>query len=1340
MAVINTNVKSLIAADSLRAGNASLAQAMERLSTGKKINSAKDDAAGLAISSRMTSQVRGLSMAIKNANDGISLAQTAEGAMTEVTDMLQRMRELAVEAGNTTNSALDRSAMNDEIKQLKSEVDRIAKTTQFNGMNILDGSFKGKLQIGNNVGQTMDLAVSAMDTTAMGETVDGVATAATKASLSLGGVATSAAAYSGVAFNATVNGVTKNIVLPTATPANPAVSASIIAPDLSVKLVPDQIGAFKERTISVVTNATMRISVNDGDTGTQVIDIKTAATNLGYDTAALTGDQFVKSFQTAIDSSTYFTGDNKVTVGLDANDNLTMSVAGGAKKIAVTEGATGGLLAALATGTTGAGQAVTKVAAGAPLSFKAINLADTAAAQDAAEIFGMKKFGIADTVNDTLTIKSGAGQAVSLDLVSTATYFDNMSDVATFVQSAINTSGNFTGENAVNVAAVKNSSGAWGLTFSSPAGKSLQLSGNFMTALSGLAGTVNNTATDPVTPTLAFLQAGTTSITVNPNKIFGASSAKTVDLSSVMASDGTTAIATGMQKMKMNVNGGGDVLIDMSTVLTNMVAADASVDTSKLTQAQFVSALQTTINNTGLFAGVNKVTVGVNDKGMVTLAVAGGVGSIIVKEDSDPGAVTTKYDGLVKLLTGSNGGVIGNAMESVTSGGQLTLGASYNNNITSAAAKPAGQLTLINATANTVVSGVVAWKLTDSLGNVTSFASATTGATTNASLVTAVTNALRGLPATGGAATAFSDTGNVASLYEVSSVVAVGTTADSGILIKRKDGVDFTLQRIATDAQNVFTPDSTSAVTLGLLQAPVSSSQLVNPFSVGPTVVGAGDGGSYETNKSVLSGATVAGDKLTYGTFTYTVKPSDIDVGGNATAGTFNKVIDAFANEYNSNVHAEYVASRGADAQLVMTAKNKGNVTDVALVVAQVGAGSAIATANTATNGTATTYNLENTLTLKIGNSAAIDVKVSANDYEYTTLDQLKTKVQSAIDSTVGLEGTNRVVVGIATDSITGKSGLTFTQSSNKELSISGNFVTKELKANNSTLIQNVSGGVDLSSNNQLSVSIADVNSGQTVTKNITLASTSKNVSLADYASLVQTGINTAFATSGSSVTSSIGAGKFNLSLDQAGAKTITVTGASLNSVVGVPTVTASGVAANSLSTMTDVVREIQADLGDVATVAYDAAKGQMTFAATNGTAGTNNTISLSGAGLAAIQFGGALAATGSAGNATASKLSDVNVLTTDAATSALGSIDNSIEYVSKQRSLLGAIENRLLHTVNNLTNIVTNTEASRSAILDTDYSKETTALAKNQIITQAATAMLAQANQSSQTVLSLLK
>ena len=158
--VVNTNVKSFVAQDSLMKVGRDLSTAMERLSTGKRINSAKDDAAGLGISNRMTSQVRGLNMAIKNASDGISLMQTAEGALDEVTNSLQRMRELAVQAANGTNNSLDRAALDAEVQQLKSEIDRTAKTTQFNSINLLDGTFQNKkLQIGDKANQTLNIGI-----------------------------------------------------------------------------------------------------------------------------------------------------------------------------------------------------------------------------------------------------------------------------------------------------------------------------------------------------------------------------------------------------------------------------------------------------------------------------------------------------------------------------------------------------------------------------------------------------------------------------------------------------------------------------------------------------------------------------------------------------------------------------------------------------------------------------------------------------------------------------------------------------------------------------------------------------------------------------------------------------------------------------------------------------------------------------------------------------------------------------------------------------------------------------------------------------------------------------
>ena len=161
MSVVNTNVKSLVAQDSLMKVGRDLSTTMERLSTGKRINSAKDDTAGLSISNRMDSQIRGLTMAVKNANDGISLMQTAEGALDEVTNSLQRMRELAVQAANGTNNALDRAALDAEVQQLKSEIDRTAKTTQFNSINLLDGSFKNKqLQIGDDANEILKVGIA----------------------------------------------------------------------------------------------------------------------------------------------------------------------------------------------------------------------------------------------------------------------------------------------------------------------------------------------------------------------------------------------------------------------------------------------------------------------------------------------------------------------------------------------------------------------------------------------------------------------------------------------------------------------------------------------------------------------------------------------------------------------------------------------------------------------------------------------------------------------------------------------------------------------------------------------------------------------------------------------------------------------------------------------------------------------------------------------------------------------------------------------------------------------------------------------------------------------------
>jgi flagellin len=186
MQVINTNLMSLNAQGNLSATKKDLSTAIQRLSTGLRVNSAKDDAAGLAIANRMDAQARGMNVAVRNANDGISLAQTAEGALGKVTDMMQRMRELAVQAANASNTALDRNSLNEEFAQLAQEVDRTLVSTRFNGQAILAGSAGSlQFQIGANNAATDQLTI----------TTSNMATTTTVAAVtvSTAGIGTSAA-------------------------------------------------------------------------------------------------------------------------------------------------------------------------------------------------------------------------------------------------------------------------------------------------------------------------------------------------------------------------------------------------------------------------------------------------------------------------------------------------------------------------------------------------------------------------------------------------------------------------------------------------------------------------------------------------------------------------------------------------------------------------------------------------------------------------------------------------------------------------------------------------------------------------------------------------------------------------------------------------------------------------------------------------------------------------------------------------------------------------------------------------------------------------------------------
>lgn len=306
--VINTNIASLNAQRNLTKSQSMLSTSLQRLSSGLRINSAKDDAAGLAISERFTAQIRGLNQAVRNANDGISLAQTAEGALGEVTNNLQRVRELAVQSSNATNSASDRVAMQAEVTQLLAEVDRVAGQTNFNGVNLLDGSFASQsFQVGANVGETISVA-SIQDSTIVGLSLtDSVATRTD-------GTAVTAALLAG---DLTVNGVDVGAV---ARDAN-AIATAISATSTSVTA---------SATNSVDTGA-FNTSANDeaGDIYTLTVggvDIAFTSTGAGsvtgaaMDTAFAGGTIIADLAAAGITHSGTFAGGDKTFIDADGHN------------------------------------------------------------------------------------------------------------------------------------------------------------------------------------------------------------------------------------------------------------------------------------------------------------------------------------------------------------------------------------------------------------------------------------------------------------------------------------------------------------------------------------------------------------------------------------------------------------------------------------------------------------------------------------------------------------------------------------------------------------------------------------------------------------------------------------------------------------------------------------------------------------------------------------------------------------------------------------------------------------------------------------------------------------
>jgi flagellin len=340
--VINTNVLSINAQRNLTTSQSQMATALQRLSSGLRINSAKDDAAGLAISDRFTTQIRGLNQAVRNASDGISLAQTTESALGELTNNLQRIREIAVQAANASNSATDRAALDQEVQQRLAEVQRIATQTAFNGQKVLNGTFGNAVfQVGANVGETISVGLStSMLTTQIGKTADYVGGSAYNSALAIGQQGTGV-----VAANALNNNVT--IAVGTGQAVNVGVSVQGTGAGQTAGSAYAKAEAINAASISGLTataDTTLELNYTTTATNGFALSINGVAVQAAT-TAALTGTQLA----TNINANSSATG---VTASFAAGVMTLTAVDGRNIQVAQTATATEGFQAATANNNT----------------------------------------------------------------------------------------------------------------------------------------------------------------------------------------------------------------------------------------------------------------------------------------------------------------------------------------------------------------------------------------------------------------------------------------------------------------------------------------------------------------------------------------------------------------------------------------------------------------------------------------------------------------------------------------------------------------------------------------------------------------------------------------------------------------------------------------------------------------------------------------------------------------------------------------------------------------------------------------------------------------------------
>jgi len=1292
---IQTNVASLNAQRNLNSSQGGLATSLQRLSSGLRINSAKDDAAGLAIADRMTAQIKGLNQASRNANDGISLTQTAEGALQESTNILQRVRELAVQSANSTNSSSDRLSLQAEVNQLVSELDRISDTTSFNGIKLLDGSFQAQqFQVGANAGETIQVTVAKATSDSLGiEKLDtenntlGIENATTGNAVSMKSAQSAAADDVSTALASKIEDQTISVT--NAAGAVNTISIGAGSPDTArdaaamASALNDEAGVFASATNSAAftldggnfantqagDEVSFKLTTGDptnGGTNTEVKFTRTAGTlESDFDTAMTSA---VSTLNGAGTDLTFNSNDNTITSATGANigiedfavqDNASITIGSFAKD-------TGG---------------DTSITLG--------NFVDDGDSGSTGYSFNIDGIGAITVATDLSS--PGTAASDTFTAINTKIANDGLTNLSVSLDSGNNT------------VTVTSTNGTESLT---------------VTALDITGSTLDGGGFD-VTPTVAGTAGTTVSMSEEDSTVAVAAAAVTdtdAALDSVITLSGFT-----------NDDAGGGTSFDFDLAGTSF-AVDITGDTS----------------NTAIAA---KVETAINDANISGLTVSNSSGTLTLTADGTDDAA---------------------AVASVT--------------VTDDNAVNDSTITLTNFSNNAAGAGTnLAFSLGGSTVNVD-----ITGLTTDADIATAVHTAI-----------------NAASITDITSsddtsgtltITSAGTGGGGGAAALSIGSLDITAGGVA-DTGGGFTvaAGSDSSIAGGPITlkdtsgAPALS---VSSFSItgGTADTGGGmtvtqgtnttitDGSIALQNKDITTAAVtgsgaITSDSISATGYTFSIDSTAITVdlgsaglGGSTDAqiaAAFKVAIDDAFDNSQALIDKGVTTTVNADDTISITRADGGELNITGLTVE--GATDEGGFTVTAATGTTLGGTDGASVTLAEGGVIVSGV-IDGNDLEDTIgfgSQAVNSDATGTGDSAVQVGALNVALdPGLSIKSSAALSTSIFTADAGVDatLSVSGAGLAN-VSSGNFVAAQTLT----LSGTGSTTVDIAENDSAKTIAANIN--------EVADI-----TGINASVKTEATlSNLSTNGVVSFDF-VDETGTKTT-----SISASVSTTDLTALNTAINDQTGKTGIVAKLSLDQASItltdstgndikiqdfnSSAADDSTPDAVTMNVTGGDSSTAVTLrkGVAGEDQDSTVIGGNIEFKSSAtsfnvksniagasgslfeGNSDvlqASTLESVDALdisTVAGANDAIDIVDGALANIDSNRADLGAIQNRFTSTISNLSVSVENISAARGRIQDTDFASETANMTKNQILQQAGTAMLAQANQLPQSVLSLL-